>query len=148
MNTTLYQNPPWETYNWTNLHLETHDYWIHFVNIDLHHQYGISVPESQTFLIAKSPQPRGARRNLCFCRLTKNWWCNISRMRCSVSSPDETLRGELILVWEVKDAKMSWVFHLISKHSLNINFLCIFFMNYSWVWEVWISKPTHDQSLD
>ena len=128
-NTTLQQNPPWETYNWTNLHLETHDYWIHFVNIDLHHQYGISVPESQTFLIAKSPQPRGARRNLCFCRFTKNWWCNISSMRCSVSSPDETLRGELkirhaaayfwqtsrwyyfsnkmILVWEVKDAKMS-----------------------------------------
>ena len=95
MNTTLYQNPPWETYNWTNLHLETHDYWIHFVNIDLHHQYGISVPESQTFLIVKSPQPRGARRNLCFCRLTKNWWCNISNMRCSVSSPDETLRREL-----------------------------------------------------
>ena len=59
----------------------------------------------------------------------KNWWCNISSMRCSVSSPDETLRGELktrhaaqyfwrtsrwyyfsnkmILVWEVMDAKMS-----------------------------------------
>ena len=29
------------------------------------------------------------------------------------------------------------VFHLISKHSLNINFLCISFMNYWWVWEVW-----------
>ena len=77
------------------MHLETHDYWIHFVNIDLHHQYGISVPESQTSLIAKSPQPRGARRNLSFCRFTKNWWCNISSMRCSVSSPDETLRREL-----------------------------------------------------
>ena len=84
---------------------------------------------AESFLIVKSPQPRGARRNLCFCRLTKNWWCNISRMRYSVSSPDETLRGELkiwcaaeyfwqtsrwyyfsnkmIFVWEVKDAKMS-----------------------------------------
>ena len=28
------------------------------------------------------------------------------------------------------------VLHLISKHSLNINFLCIFFVNYWWVWEV------------
>ena len=27
------------------------------------------------------------------------------------------------------------VFYLISKHSLNSNFLCIFFMNYWWVWE-------------
>ena len=29
------------------------------------------------------------------------------------------------------------VFHLISKHLLNIDSLCIFFMNYWWVWEVW-----------
>ena len=28
------------------------------------------------------------------------------------------------------------VFHLIFKHSLNINFFCIFFMNYWWVLEV------------
>ena len=26
-----------------------------YVNIDLHHQYGISVTESQTFLLAKRP---------------------------------------------------------------------------------------------
>ena len=32
----------------------------------------------------------------------------------------------MILVEEIKDA----VFRLISKHSSNINFLCIFFMNY------------------
>ena len=29
------------------------------------------------------------------------------------------------------------VFHLISKHLLNIYSLCTFFMNYWWVWEVW-----------
>ena len=89
--------------------------------------------------------------------------CNISSMRRSVSSPDETLRRELKirrcsgvfltnfkvfhlvmkhcveclilllkqndLEGEIKDAKMS-SFHLISKHSLNINFLCIFLVNY------------------
>ena len=36
----------------------------------LRHQYGISVAESQTFLLAKSPQRRRARRNGCFRRLT------------------------------------------------------------------------------
>ena len=34
---------------------EPHDYLIHNVNIDLHHQYGISVAELQTFLLAKRP---------------------------------------------------------------------------------------------
>ena len=78
--------------------------------------------------------------------------CNISSMRCSVSSPDETPRRKLNfkvfhlvmkhcveclilllkqndLEGEIKDAKMS-SFHLISKHSLNINFLCVFLVNY------------------
>ena len=55
MNTTLFQNRPGETYNWTNLHLEPHDYRIYYVNIDLRHQYGISIAESQTFLLAKRP---------------------------------------------------------------------------------------------
>ena len=41
----------------------------HNINIDLCHQYGISVAESQTFLLAKRPQRRRARRNRCFCRL-------------------------------------------------------------------------------
>ena len=35
----------------------------------LRHQYGISVAESQTFLLAKRPQGRRARRNGCFRRL-------------------------------------------------------------------------------
>ena len=33
----------------------THDYRIYYVNIDLRHQYGISVAESQTFLLARRP---------------------------------------------------------------------------------------------
>ena len=49
--------------------MEPHDYRIHYVNIDLRHQYGISVAESQTFLLAKRPQRRRARRNGCFRRL-------------------------------------------------------------------------------
>ena len=53
MNTTLHQNRPEDTQNWTNLCLEPHDYRIHYVNIDLRHQYGISVAESQTSLRAK-----------------------------------------------------------------------------------------------
>ena len=55
MNTTLYQNWPGETENWTNLRLEPHYYWIYYVNIDLHPRYGISVAELQTFLLAKRP---------------------------------------------------------------------------------------------
>ena len=65
MNKTVYQNR-------TNLHLESHDYRIYYVNIDLRHQYGISVAESQTFLLAKRPQRRGARRNGCFRRLVSS----------------------------------------------------------------------------
>ena len=69
MNTTLYQNRPEDTLNWTKIYLEPHDHRIYYVNIDLRHQYGISAPESQTFLRAKRPQLRRARRNGCFRRL-------------------------------------------------------------------------------
>ena len=63
------QNWPGEMLNWRNLHWEPHDYWIYYVNIDLRHQYGISIAESQTFLLAKRPKRWGARRNSCFHRL-------------------------------------------------------------------------------
>ena len=46
----------------------------------------------------------------------------------------------LIKQWFYKEKlrMQKWAFfHLISKHSWNINFLCISFMNYWWVWEVW-----------
>ena len=69
MNTTVYQNRPEDSQNWTNLYLEPHDYRIYFVNIDLRHQYGISVAESLTSLRAKRPQWRRARRNGCLPRL-------------------------------------------------------------------------------
>ena len=56
MNTTPYQNDQEKDRNEQNLHLKPHDHQINFVNIDLHHQYGISVAESQTFLLKKHPQ--------------------------------------------------------------------------------------------
>ena len=71
MNSTLYQNRPEDTQNWTNLYLEPHNYWIYYVNIGLRHQYGISAAESQTFLLAKRPRRRRARRNGCFRRLNE-----------------------------------------------------------------------------
>ena len=86
--------------------------------------------------------------------------CNISNMRCSVSSPDETLRRELKIrhIAEYFLTNLE-VFHLVMKHcvellilllkqnyfrrgnygckneqffkdSFKINFLCTFFMNY------------------
>ena len=42
---------------------------IYYVNTGLCHQYGISAAESKTFLLAKRPRRRRARRNGCFCRL-------------------------------------------------------------------------------
>ena len=68
-NTTLYQNRPEATQNWTNLYLEPHDCRIYYVNINLRYQYGISAAESQASLRAKRPQRRTARRNGCFRRL-------------------------------------------------------------------------------
>ena len=61
------------------------------------------------------------RRSRCF-----NWWWSTVSNAWYYSSNKRILEGE------VKDAKLSSL-HLISKHSLNINFLCIFFMNYQWL---------------
>ena len=44
-------------------------YQIYHVNIELRHQYGISVAESQTFLLAERPQRLGAWRKGCSRRL-------------------------------------------------------------------------------
>ena len=54
------QNRPGETLNRTNVHSEPHDYRIYYVNTDLRHEYEISVAESQTFLLARRSQRRGA----------------------------------------------------------------------------------------
>ena len=51
--------------------------------------------------------------------------------------------NKMILEGQIKDAKMSSFFNLISKHSLNINFLCIFFTNYWRVWESLIQEHAH-----
>ena len=69
MNKTLQQNRPEDTSNWTNLYLESHDYRIYYVNIDLRHHYGNSVPVSKTFIRAKLPQRQRQRKNGCFHRL-------------------------------------------------------------------------------
>ena len=105
-------------------------------------------------------------------------WSNISSMRRSVLSVDETLRRELkirhaveyfwrtsryficwwntvssawyyflnkVILEEIKDAKMS-SFSPDFQHSLNINFLCIFFMNYQWDWRHKINMA--EESVD
>ena len=41
---------------YVNIELKPHDYQMYYANIDLCHQYGISVPESQAFLHTKRPQ--------------------------------------------------------------------------------------------
>ena len=67
-----------------------------------------------------------------------------------VSSGDETLCRMFDITsqtkwFQKKKLRMQkWaVFHLISRHSLNINFLCIFFMNYYWVWDLKLQTLTH-----
>ena len=52
--------------NRTNLHFKPQVYQINYVNIDLCHQYGTYVTETETFLLAKLPERRGTRRNSCF----------------------------------------------------------------------------------
>ena len=43
-----------------------------YVNIDLRHQYGISVAESQTFLLAKRPSAAMSEENVCRSQATIN----------------------------------------------------------------------------
>jgi len=47
----------------------TQDYRINYANMNLRHQYGISVGEAQKSLLAKRPKWRGAGKDGCFCRL-------------------------------------------------------------------------------
>ena len=111
MNTTLYQNRPWETYNWTNLHLETHDYRIYYVNIDLRHQYGISVAESQTFPLAKCPF---AGQTIIFHLLMTNHlscpWLHIMLLMIikllNVTQPLQRSGGSIISMYTDEDVKL------------------------------------------
>ena len=72
-NTKLCHNRPGETENRTNLHLDPYDYFIYYVNVDLRHQYGISVTEAQASLMAKRPWRREAMRDGCIPRLIDLW---------------------------------------------------------------------------
>ena len=58
-----------EKQNWSSFHEKPHDNWINYANIDLRHQYGISVAEEQMSLLAPHPLWWGARRDGCFCSL-------------------------------------------------------------------------------
>ena len=42
-------------HNWNKFKLEIHDYKIDYVNIDLHHQYGISLVKVQVSLLQNAP---------------------------------------------------------------------------------------------
>ena len=61
MNTTVFKNRPGETYNWTNLHLEPHDYrtLIYVVSMEF---LSLSRRRSPSRNV---PQRRWARRNVC-----------------------------------------------------------------------------------
>ena len=92
------KNRPGEMENWANLDVRPHDYRICYINIDLRHQYGISVAMSQTFLRAKRSQRLIARRNGCFRRLRTGYlsiyapsnlwmcflsfWCRLFMAKC------------------------------------------------------------------
>ena len=44
------------------MHVKPQVYRNNYVNIDLRHQYGISVTETETFPLAKRPERRGTNR--------------------------------------------------------------------------------------
>lgn len=54
-NSTFYNNRLRETINGKKFKLEIHDYKIYYVNVDLYHQYGISVVEAQVSLLQNAP---------------------------------------------------------------------------------------------
>ena len=53
----------------------THDYWIYYANIDLCHQHGISVTESQTFLCTE--RPSGEERGETDVFAGESWLCGL-----------------------------------------------------------------------
>ena len=85
--------------------------------------------------IEKSRIENTTRAAECFWRTSRwlIWWWNTWYH----------FSNKMILEWEIKDAKMSSFFYLISKHSLIIYFLCIFFTNYWRVWESSIQEHAH-----
>ena len=77
------------------------------------------------------------------------------RRTSRVPSPDEKLCRTLDTTSQTKGfyqeklRMQKWtVFHVISKYSLNINFLCIFFMNYGWVLRITNYRPNQTSEFD
>lgn len=70
-NSNLYNNRSGETKFRTNLHLETNDYQINYVNIGLRHHNRISVVEAQTSLLRNVPSGEEKERRL-YLQVTTN----------------------------------------------------------------------------
>ena len=79
--------------------MESHDYRISYVNIDLRHQYGISVAESQTFLLAKRPSAAmSEEKRLSFAGYIINGFVQ----NCQVFCSSHKVRFEEILGFSIK----------------------------------------------
>ena len=72
--------------------LEPHDYRIYYANIDKCHQCGISVAESQTYLLAKHPQRQGSKEKRLF--LQASFLVNFSKIGL-LSFPKSEIGGYL-----------------------------------------------------
>ena len=68
------------------------------------------------------------------------WWLN------TVSNAQYYFSNKMIFEGEIKDAKMR-SFHLISKHSSNINFLCIFSIINELLMSFWMISHLWDYCL-
>ena len=114
---------------------------LYHVNIDLCHQYGISVAESQTFLRMKRPQRRRARRNGCFHRL---WICVYNDIPIpAIQYYNKKLnRGQLLwpavcmLINKVSNDACQW-----NGHEVVISVGGIFYI------ECFVCRMTHKEKL-
>ena len=69
MNTTLHQNRTEDTQNWKNLYLEPHDYQIHYMNIDLRHQYQFLSLSRRQGVRSLGVETSGVERSSCDARV-------------------------------------------------------------------------------
>ena len=83
---------------------------IDYVNIDLSHQYGISVAESQTFLRAKRPQQRRARKN--------GWFRMLHQTLCYTFNPPT------VITFNLPCLQISSHMTQLSWWRLTISFCC------------------------
>ena len=69
---------------------KTHDYRIYYVNIELHHQYGISVAESQMFLLTKCPTAAMSKeKHLPFAGYKKLMMCPLDTIMQLLTASDQ-----------------------------------------------------------